>query len=234
MPKRIIALGGGGFLMDGERSSLDDHVLRATGKPRPRVCFVPTAAADSDALVVRFYEQFMPVADCSVVRLFRREVADLDAFLSAHDAVYVGPGNSGNMLAVWRHQRFDVALRRAWEAGVVMAGMSAGAICWFEGGVTDTFGAVARTPDGMLLGWLRGSFVPHYDSEETRRPLYHRLVREGELAAGYGVDDGVALCFEGEGLAEAVSSRTGAKLYRVERGTDGEVVETELPVRLLA
>jgi peptidase E len=122
------------------------------------------------------------------------------------------------MLAVWRVHGFDTILREAWEAGIVLTGWSAGMICWFEAGVTDSFGPqLEGMRDG--LGFLAGSACPHYDGEERRRPVYTRLVREG-FPAGLAADDGVGLRFEGTELAEAVSVRPGATGYRV--GPDGE------------
>ena len=126
----------------------------------------------------------------------------------------MGGGNTVNMLAIWRAHGVDAALREAWEAGVVMAGMSAGALCWFEGGITDSYGAVDGLADG--LGLLPGSMCPHFDSEPGRRPVYHRLVAEGALPPGIAADDDCALHFRGTTLAEAVASRDGAGAYRVD------------------
>jgi peptidase E len=134
------------------------------------------------------------------------------------------------MLAIWRLHGVDAILREAWEGGVVMAGLSAGSLCWFEAGSTDSFGpGLAPIEDG--LGLLPGSHCPHYDGEALRRPSYQRLVAEG-LSAGVAADDGAALHYVGTGLAEVVTSRPGAGAYRVER-VDGQVVETKLPSRYL-
>jgi peptidase E len=223
--RNIVALGGGGFL--GETSSaLDDYLLRLTGKPRPRVCFIPTAGGDSDAGLVSFYRAFH--ADrclAADLALFRRTVDDIRSFLLDQDLIYVGGGNTASMLAVWRAHGVAEILREAWAAGIVVGGVSAGAICWFEGGVTDSFGPrLAALRDG--LGILPGTFCPHYDSEPNRRPTYHRLVGEG-FAGGYAADDGVSLHFVGTDLASIVASRPGARAYRVERRGDA-VVETPL------
>ena len=135
------------------------------------------------------------------------------------------------MLAIWRVHGVDRALRRAWEAGVVMTGLSAGSICWFEGGTTDSFGRLAALTDG--LGFLRDTHSPHYDGEPARRPTYQDLVGRGVLAAGYAADDGAALVFSGTTLVEVVASRPAARAYRVERGADGNAIETQLPRRYL-
>jgi peptidase E len=148
------------------------------------------------------------------------------------DAIYVGGGNTENMMAVWRVHGVDRALRRAWESGVVLAGLSAGSLCWFETGTTDSFGAGLAVLSGGL-GFLPGSHAPHYDDEPTRRDHYQRLVAEGALPAGYSADDGAGLVFHGAELAEVVTSRRDARGYRVERGPGGEAVETVLPARYL-
>jgi peptidase E len=136
------------------------------------------------------------------------------------------------MLAIWRVHGVDRALRRAWEAGVVLAGMSAGAICWFEGGTTDSFGPeLAGFTDG--LGFLGGSFSPHYDGEPRRRPLFRRLVGERALPDGLASDDGAAFVFRGTDLLEVVGSTPSARGYRIVRGPAGEAIETELPTRYL-
>ncbi|MEP6639020.1 MAG: peptidase E [Chloroflexota bacterium] len=231
----IVALGGGGFSMEPDNLLLDDHVLdlarAARGSARPRVCFLPTASGDAPSYVANFYAAFARRAEASHLALFIRTEVDIEGFLLDQDVVYVGGGNTENMLAIWRLHGVDHALRRAWESGTVLTGLSAGSLCWFETGTTDSFGELAALSAG--LGFLPGSHSPHYDAEPTRRPTYHRLVAEGALPAGYAADDGAALVFRGTTLAEVVSSRPVARGYRVERGPAGNAVETELPTRFL-
>ena len=144
--------------------------------------------------------------------------------------VYVGGGNTVNMLAVWRAHGLNAVLREAWEAGVVLCGVSAGALCWFEGGSTDSFGGgLSPLRDG--LGLLPGSVCPHYDGEAERRPTYHDFILKG-LPGGNAADDGVGLHFVGTEFAEAISSRPDARAFRVERQGDG-VIETLLSTRFL-
>ena len=146
--------------------------------------------------------------------------------------IYVGGGNTANMLAIWRVHGVDKALRSAWEAGVLLAGWSAGANCWFDGSVTDSFGtALAPLKDGLKL--LGGSFCPHYDSESLRRPRYEELVGTGALGDGFAADDGVGVLFEGRNLSEAVASLPGQHAYRVERRRGNAVEETQIRARLL-
>jgi peptidase E len=229
-------MGGGGFSMEPEVPLLDDHVLslarEARGRERPRVCFLATASGDAPTYIANFYAAFARKAEASHLALFVRTEDDIDRFLLEQDVVYVGGGNTANMLAIWRVHGVDRALRRAWESGVVMAGLSAGSICWFESGTTDSFGADLAALSGGL-GLVPGSHSPHYDGEATRRPTYHRLVAAGNLPDGYAADDGAALVFDGADLVEIVASRPGARAYRVERGPDGAAIETVLPVRYL-
>jgi dipeptidase E len=227
--RHIVALGGGGF-SDGD-PSLDDFILGLARSLRPRVCFVATASGDSESYLVRFYETFTR-RECVPMHLAlfgRPEPGEVRARIAMSDIVYVGGGNTANMLAVWRLHRVDAALREAWERGAILCGTSAGANCWFEACTTDSFGPIGPLNDG--LAFLAGSFCPHYDAEPDRRPTYLRLVTEG-FPAGYAAEDEVALHFSGTELAEAVASRDGARAFRVER-RDGEAVETPLPVRLL-
>ena len=228
-------MGGGGFSMEPDVPLLDDHVLAlaraARGRERPRVCFLATATGDSPLYLANFYAAFARRAEAAHLALFDRSETDIEAFLLDQDVVYVGGGNTENMLAIWRVHGVDKALRRAWEGGVVMTGLSAGSLCWFETGTTDSFGkGLAALSAG--LGFVPGSHSPHYDGEETRRPRYHQLIEEG-MPAGYAADDGAALVFDGSDLVEVVSSRPDARAYRVELGPDGRAIETVLPARYL-
>ena len=195
------------------------------------MCFLPTASGDSQPYVAIFYAAFARRAEASHLDLFGRTVGDLERFVLDQDVVYVGGGNTANMLAVWRVHGLDRILARAWEAGIVLAGTSAGANCWFEASSTDSFGPLAALTDG--LGFLPGSHSPHYDGEPGRRPLFHRLIGEGTLPDGHASDDGAALVFSDRELVEAVASLPGARSYRIVRGPAGDVIETELPTRYL-
>jgi dipeptidase E len=233
--RTIVAMGGGGFSMEPDNPLLDDHILELArvhrGRARSRVCFLPTASGDSEGYVANFYAAFARRSEATHLALFDRTVNDVDAFLLEQDVVYVGGGNTANMLGIWRVHGVDRALRRAWETGVVLAGLSAGSNCWFECATTDSFGPLAALPDG--LGLLAGSHCPHFDGEAARRPTYHRLIASGELPDGLAADDGAALVFHGTELAEVVASRPAARGYRVVRGPGGEAIETELPTRYL-
>jgi peptidase E len=218
-------MGGGGFMMDAE-SPLDGFLLSLAPVDRPRVCFVPTPAADRDAVIAAFFEAFAS-RDCepTCLRLWGTPYNPAD-LLADQDVIYVSGGNTANALALWRLHGVDAALRAAWERGAVLGGVSAGANCWFQASVTDSFGPrLAPLRDGV--GLLPGSFCPHYDGEELRRPTYTALVADG-FPPGYAADDGAALHFAGTDLVEVVASRPGAQAYRVEQGS-----EAALEARLL-
>jgi dipeptidase E len=228
--RQLVVLGGGGFLMEKNRA-LDRYFLAATAKPNPRVCFIGTASGDAESARYKFYEAFATL-DCRATHLslFQPPTADLASFVLEQDAIYVGGGNTRSLLALWREWRLDVALRAAYDRGVVMGGISAGMICWFEFGITDSVpGALSPLP---CLGWLAGSACPHYDGEAERRPSFHRLLAEGKIPPGYAADDGVALHFVDETLAHVVSSRPAANGYRL-ASNDEVVVEAVLPTQLV-
>ncbi len=224
--KHIVAMGGGGFSME-DTPLLDDFVLGLTGVARPRVCFIGTASGDSDNYLRRYYDAFRDGrAERSHLPLFMRRGEDIGAFLLSQHVIYVGGGNTVNMLAIWREHGVDDALRAAWAAGVILCGVSAGSVCWFEHGVTDSYGPGLAPMKG--LGFLAGSHCPHYDGEANRRPRYRELVDDGTLPPGVAADDSAALHYIGDELAEVVTSRPGAGAYRVKVGA-----ETPLETRFL-
>jgi len=222
---QILALGGLGEA-DDEPGRLVRFALSLTGKQRPRVCLVPTASNEMPEYTVRFYENMAGHAEASHVSFFPWPRADLREHVLAQDVIFVSGGNTANLLAIWRAHGFDEIIREAWEQGIVLAGSSAGMICWFEAGVTDSFGPqLEGMRDG--LGFLPGSACPHYDGEEQRRPVYTRLVANG-FPPGLAADDAVGLHFVGTELNEVVTTREGSCAYRVEPGN-----ETPIQPRLL-
>ena len=223
-------MGGGGFSMEPENPVLDDFLLRLAGRPRPKVCFVPTASGDNPEYINRFQDVLSDRAETSVLRLFTREHEDVRRFLLEQDIVYVGGGSTANLLAVWRAHGLPELLAEAADRGTVLAGISAGMNCWFQASVTDSFGPnLGPLLDG--LGFVEGSACPHYDGEELRAGTYKSLVADG-FPPGYAADDGCALLFEDGRLADVVASRPGADAYRVEL-TDGGVVERPLAATFL-
>ena len=159
-------------------------------------------------------------------------LADPAAHLLARDTVWVGGGSTANLLALWRVHGLDRVFRECWEAGVVLAGVSAGSVCWHVGGTTDSFGTELR-PVTNALGFLPFSNGVHYDEEQQRRPLFHQLIADGTLPEGYATDNGVGLVYRGTEMIEAVSELAGASAYRVWRGADDEVSEERIEPRLL-
>jgi peptidase E len=233
-PQHRIALLGGGFSLDDD-PVLDDWVLGHARAPRPSVCFLPTASGDAAAYVDKFHAAFGDRDDCvpSVLQLFRRELDDdaLRAFLLSQDVVYVGGGNTANLLAVWRVHGVDRLLREAYDRGTLLCGISAGANCWAEGSHTDSYGPLTHLPDG--LGLLSGSVCPHYDTEPGRRPSYRAAVISGDLPGGWALEDGAAALFTGGELTEAVTRTPEAALYRVDPDGRGGLTERRIPCRLL-
>jgi len=219
MPSHILA--GGGSSLGGP---FDELVLELGG---PRVCFVPTASAAPETRLVSFYKSFAHRAEPSHVLFNPWPREDLREHVLAQDAIYVAGGNTANMVAIWRAHGFDRLLREAWERGILLGGTSAGMICWFDAGVTDSFGP-ELAPMHDLLGFLPGSACPHYDGEDRRRIVYRELVDSG-FPPRYAADDDAALHFVGAELHEAVVLREGARAFRVEPG-----LETSLETRLVS
>jgi dipeptidase E len=232
--RRILAMGGGGFTMEERSPALDRLVLTLTGRPVPRICFLPTASGDGREQTTRFYERFSPwPCEPSVLSLFhlgRDRIVDPARHLLAQDAIYVGGGSMRNMLAVWREHGIDEAMREAWEQGIVLAGLSAGAMCWFEGGVTMSGGAPRPAPG---LGLLPGSMSVHLDGEPGRLPAYREAVAAGALPDGYAVDDCAALLYAGTRLSGCVTSRAGARVIEVRADGAGATHEELQAIRLL-
>ena len=200
----------------------------------PRVLFVGTASGDPRSHAAELDEAARGAGvEADHLHLFPMpNHPDLLALVLRQDVVWVGGGSVANLLAVWRLHGLDTVFRMAWEAGVVLGGISAGSICWHAGGTTDSFGPALRpVTDGLaLLPWGNGV---HYDSEAARRPLVHRLVTEGVLPRTYCTDDGVALVYRGTELFEAVGDGRAASAYVVERDPHRGAVETPLPTRRL-
>lgn len=230
-----MVVGGGAFFFDGGRGPLEEYWLDLArtvhDRPIPRVCYIGTASGDDETITTNFHRVFGDVAETADLALFDRTVEDIPGFLLGQDAVFVGGGNTASLLAVWRAHGVDDALHSAHRVGVVLAGRSAGGLCWFESGTTDSFGPRLAPLEGGL-GLIRGSHCPHYDGEPERRPTYHALIASGALPPGLAVDDHAAAVFDGSSLVEVVAAREGAAAYQVDR-SNGGILETVLPSRLL-
>jgi dipeptidase E len=231
--RQIVAIGGGGLSTEPRSQSLDRYILRLTNKRNPRVAFVGTASGDSPDYVARFHQAMRKLpCQATAISLFRLPAKgpSLAARILAQDVLYVGGGNTANMLAIWRLHGVDMLVREAWTRGAILCGFSAGMICWFQSSVTDSFGPLRELKDG--LGLLPGSACPHYDGEARRRPTFQRLVKNGTLPAGFAADDFAAIHFVGRRVLRCIASRAGAKVYRVER-LRKKVSERALPTLLL-
>ena len=228
--QQIIALGGGGFTAEPRNPPLERYILAQTGKTNPSVCFLASATGDAPTYVAKFYEAFAKLR-CrpSHVPLFER-TPDLRKALLSQDVIYVGGGNTQSMLAVWREWRLPELLREAWNSGTILAGVSAGAICWFQSGVTDSWAEELKPL--RCLGWLPGACCPHYDGEAERRPAVRRFVDKRIMPEVLALDDRAAAHFVGRKLLRVVVSRPKAGAYRV-RKEKGKVVEVPLPVTRL-
>jgi peptidase E len=234
----ILATSGG--VVPGRRTRfevgpLTRHAVDLAGVAgrAPKVCFLATACGDNPGLIRDYYDMaHLAGYDATHLQVFTMpNVEDVTAHLLEQDVVWVWGGSVAGLLAMWRLHGLDDAMRAAWEAGVVLTGVSAGSLCWHVGGTTDSFGPELRpVTNGLAL--VPYSNGVHYDSEEQRRPLYHRLIAEGTLPAGYATDDGVGVLYRGTEMAGAFSELDGAGAYFVEPG-EGGAVETELDVTRL-
>ncbi|HET7580749.1 MAG TPA: peptidase E [Bacillales bacterium] len=224
--RQIIAMGGGGFSMEPENPLLDLYILNQAQATKPKVCFLPTASGDAEGYINRFYNAFESHScEPSHLSLFRLPTDDLESYVMDKDILYVGGGNTKSMLALWKEWGLDIILRKAWEQGILLAGLSAGSICWFEEGLTDFFGEELVPIKG--LGFLKGSHSPHYDGEINRRPAYQKYIQTGAMKGGYAAEDGVALHFVETELRKTVSSRKNARAYYVDKNV-GENMERKI------
>jgi dipeptidase E len=227
---QIVAMAGGGFSMEQENPLLERYILSLSKSARPKVCFLQPG--DAPSYFERFHAAFSRFpCEHTHLTLFSGGVADKRGLLLAQDVIYVGGGNTRSLLALWREWELDHILREAWKSGIILCGISAGAICWFEQGTTDSI--PGRLTPLSCLGFLPGSLCPHYDSEPERRPTYHALVGAGTVVDGYAGDDGVAFHFRGRRLHRIVGSRLTARAYRVER-VGSTARETEVMPEFLA
>ena len=230
--QQIIAIGGHGLTSSAEDVTLSRYILDQVPCKDPRICYLSQAGGEDAFYIASFYRHFLALdAIPSDLSLFRPHTADITDFLLQQDAIYVGGGNTRSMLALWKEWRLDRILRQAWQNGTVLSGVSAGAICWFDQGLTDSIpGKLTPLP---CLGLLPGSCSPHFDGEPQRRPSYHRLIADSDMTSGFGIDDSAALHFIGAELMRAVASRAGANAYRIESSATG-TEEIRLDATLLA
>lgn len=229
--KQVIAMGGGGFSTEPDNLKLDEYVLRQSHKDCPKICFVPTASGDSEEYIERFYQSFNKLKCIpSHLSLFRPMFEDLYDYVSTQDIIYVGGGNTRNLMVLWEEWGLDKALFKAYQNGTILAGLSAGSLCWFEEGITDSLGF--RLSRIACLGIIEGSHSPHYDGEPERRPAYQQMIVNGDLLDGIAAEDGVGLHYIDGELKHIVSSRSNAKAYYV-RSVNGSIQEEAIDATYL-
>ncbi|HEX9038077.1 MAG TPA: peptidase E [Ktedonobacterales bacterium] len=231
--RRIVAIGGCTLTPESSDGPLFRSLVEMTGASRPLACFIPTASGENLEYTVNFAETFGALG-CATRHLNffpNPPTADLASYLLECDLIFVGGGNTKNMLALWREWGVDAILRQAWERGTVLAGVSAGMICWFEQGLTDSVpGPLTPLP---CLGFLPGSACPHFDGEAERRPTLHRLLAAGAMVPGLAADDHAALRFDGETLGEVLTTSPSAGAFTL-RADSGQIIEMALATRALA
>lgn len=230
--RQIIAMGGGGFLMEPENPLLDTYILKQSDKEKPKICFVGTASGDANNLIEAFYSSFEKY-NCqpSYISLFRGHTDKIEEFILDQDIIYVGGGNTRNLLVLWKEWGLDSILKKAYQNGIILSGISAGSICWFEEGLTDS------VPNQLnklnCLGILKGSNCPHFNEEENRRPKFKELIENGTMVSGIGADDGVGLHYIDEKLVNIISSRPKANAYKISM-ENGQLTEEVLKPKYLA
>lgn len=216
--RQIIAIGGGGFSRFGEytpsNSVIEEYILKQTRKKSPSVCFIPTASGEAPKYIIDFYRFFGNLgAKPSHLSLFELPSADIESFLLEQDAIYVGGGNTKSMIALWKEWKLDVVLKKAWEAGVVLSGVSAGANCWFEECVTDSI--PGKLTSLKCLGFLKGSCCPHYNGESQRRPSYHQMIRKKQMRNGIAIEDHAAVHYIGNKIKRVINSNKSDAAYHI-------------------
>ena len=219
--RQILAIGGGGFGSDPPDLTFDRYALSIARPCARKVCFIPTATGDAPAYVDKFNAAYEALGcETSVMSLYWPCRLDLEAFMTEQDVIFVGGGNTRNLLVLWRDWGLDTAIRKAYENGTVLAGVSAGANCWFEEFSTDSMGPLAPWKG---LGWLRGSFCPHYDSEPDRRPSLKRMLANGEISPGFGSEENTAVHFVDEQMHRCIATKAGPKVYKVDVNSEVEL-----------
>jgi peptidase E len=227
---RKILIAGGGF-----DEAFIRYMAALTGRPKPRLCYLPTASADSPAGIIRWYQacaklDVVPFVQESFISSYRQNQTWEEVFLSM-DGIVASGGNTLNQQAIWKAQGIDAVLRQAWDRGIVLGGASAGSLCWFEEGTTDSRPKELTVVQG--LGFIKGSHSPHYDGEAQRRPTYHRMIASGQLKPGYACDNNAGIYFEDNEVRRVVATRQGAKAYYVSV-VNGAVVEKVLEPEMIA
>ena len=211
--RNIIAIGGGGFGRNPGEGIIEEYILKQTRKKKPNICFIPTATGDHDSYKVNYYETFSNL-NCNPTHLdlFKR-TPDLEKLIAQQDVIFVGGGNTKSMLAVWKDWRLDKILKKAYQSGVVMSGVSAGAICWFQNGITDSWSSGLKVMS--CLKFVKGTCCPHYDEEPERKPTVKKLLVAKKHKNIYAIDGGAALHIKNESIFKSISFKLNKNAYEV-------------------
>ena len=211
--RNIIAIGGGGFGANPGQGIIEEYILKQTKKKNPKICFIPTATGDNEAYKVNFYSTFTNLNCCPSHLDFFKRTPDLNDLILNQDAIFVGGGNTKSMLAVWKEWGLDKILKKAYRDGIVMSGVSAGAICWFQNGITDSWASNLKIMP--CLNFIKGTCCPHYDEEPERRPTVKKLLLSNKIKDVFAVDGGAALHIKDEKIFKSVVFRNEKSSYFV-------------------
>ena len=211
--RNIIAIGGGGFGANPGQGIIEDYILKQTKKKNPKICFIPTATGDNEAYKVNYYSTFTNLDCCPTHLDFFKRTPDLKDLIFNQDVIFVGGGNTKSMLAVWKEWGLDKILKKAYKNGVVMSGVSAGAICWFQNGITDSWASGLKIMP--CLNFIKGTCCPHYDEEPERRPAVKKLLQSNKTKDVFAVDGGAALHIKDEKIFKSVVFRKEKSSYLV-------------------
>tara|TARA_B100000686_G_scaffold353390_1_gene458812 strand:+ start:7225 stop:7920 length:696 start_codon:yes stop_codon:yes gene_type:complete len=228
--RNIIAIGGGGFGRNYRHNKIEKYILEQTGKKTPNILFIPTASAEDKSYIINFYRCFSSL-NCKPnhITLFQR-TPRLDGIVNKADAIYVGGGNTKSMLAVWKEWKLDKLLLKAYNKGKILCGVSAGAICWFEHGITDSWASNLNVIE--CLGFLPGMCCPHYQEEADRKPSVHKFINKGECLSGYAIDGGAAVHFKEEKYFESIQFYPDSHVYNVYL-ENKKVIEKRMEMKIL-
>ena len=228
--RQVIAIGGGGFGRTQKSHLIEQYILDQSSQEKPNICFIPTATGDLDPYVVNFYTVFSKLnCNPSHISFFKRTI-DLEEHILNQDVIFVGGGNTKSMLAVWKDWGLDLILKKAYDQGAVMSGVSAGAICWFEQGLTDSWASELKMMPCM--NFISGNCAPHYDEEPQRRPATKKLLQDNAISFMYGIEGGAALHFINEQPEKTVRFQKNKHSYNVTL-EDSAVSEKPYPIKEL-
>jgi aminopeptidase N len=223
----VIAIGGGGFGRNPKHNLIEKYILKQANVKKPNILFIPTASAEDKSYIVNFYSCFSRL-ECSPSHVtFFQRTPRLDSLVNKADVIYVGGGNTKSMLAVWKEWKLDKMLLKAYQNGKILCGVSAGAICWFEQGITDSWASNLNTMD--CLGFIDGMACPHYQEEKDRRPSVHKLLKNKNAISGYAIDGGAAVHFKKGEYYKSLQFYSNSNVYKVSL-VDGNVNESQLDI----